>query len=535
MPVGHSPPLSDPADVRFRLATVKTGCWLTFALCAVLCFYIAQTWSAGHRVVLTVIVGCAVALAVVILTMLPLERIVAGRWRETFFMSWSFAVIAAILAARAFDPLPGSPLTAALFLPLLFAAISYPVSSALVVACTEIGGYLATCMFDRDSLATSALLLSLLVWTAWMCLWQALNRNAQRRQLEHDRDELAQASRVDPLTGALNRRGFNERLAAELADAGRSGRPLALAMVDLDDFKSVNDRQGHAAGDSVLVLAVDRIATVLRPMDAIGRLGGDEFAVLLPGTSGRDAASVIGRLRDVLEGCAPASFGLSSFPADGVSPDELYRRADETLYEAKSTLPRGHAAAIDLSWATALADAVDGRMGTDHGHSVAVCDRAAQIAVTLGWSDRELGQLRLAATLHDIGKVAVPDRILQKPGPLTVAEFAEIRRHSVVGAQIVERISGLEPVAEWIRHSHEHYDGSGYPDGLAGDAIPPASRILLVADAFDAMVSGRPYREPFTLEEALAELEGGAGGQFDPQFVQVLAQILDAEVTAAGS
>ena len=304
-------------------------------------------------------------------------------------------------------------------------------------------------------------------------------------------------------------------------------------MFDLDDFKAVNDREGHAAGDALLVLMVELVTGVLRPMDAVGRLGGDEFAVILPGASQTDAGIVLDRLHAVLAGRVAASSGRACFPADGVSAEELHRSADAALYSAKSARPRGRAAGVDLSWATAMADAVDRRMGAEHGHSVSVAHHAARIAARLGWPEDQLGPLRLAATLHDIGKVAVPDRILQKPGPLTEAELDAVRLHPVTGAQIVARVEGMDEIAAWIGHSHEHFDGSGYPRGTAGEAIPQAARILLVADAFDAMTTDRCYRRALTHEEALAELERHAGGQFDPACVQALAEAQRASTATA--
>jgi putative nucleotidyltransferase with HDIG domain len=162
------------------------------------------------------------------------------------------------------------------------------------------------------------------------------------------------------------------------------------------------------------------------------------------------------------------------------------------------------------------------RMDTSHEHSRAVATYAVAIAAEMDWDEERLGLLRLAGMLHDVGKVAVPDEILRKAGPLTAAEYAAIQRHSRIGADLVARVEGLDVIVPWIRHSHEHFDGSGYPDGLSGDQIPLASRILLVADAFDAMTSDRPYRDACSHEAALQELEEHAGGQFDSDCVELL-------------
>jgi HD-GYP domain-containing protein (c-di-GMP phosphodiesterase class II) len=156
-----------------------------------------------------------------------------------------------------------------------------------------------------------------------------------------------------------------------------------------------------------------------------------------------------------------------------------------------------------------------------------VPEYALAIAERLQFSDADLAMLRLASTLHDVGKISVPDRILRKPGPLTIDEFEHVKGHPAAGAEIVAHIDGLSTVAEWIRHSHEHFDGSGYPSGLRGDEIPPAARVLLVADAFDSMVSVRPYGAPMPPEVALEELRRGAGRQFDPRCVTALAEHLE--------
>jgi putative nucleotidyltransferase with HDIG domain len=170
-------------------------------------------------------------------------------------------------------------------------------------------------------------------------------------------------------------------------------------------------------------------------------------------------------------------------------------------------------------------------MDPRHEHSPNVASLAVAIARRLGWTDEELGSLRIAAMLHDVGKAAIPDSILRKPGKLTTEEFAEIKQHPLLGAGIVERVDGLEDIVPWIRHAHEHWDGSGYPDGLAGEDIPLASRILLVADAYDAMTAPRPYRDPLPAEEAIEELERHRGTQFDTTCVDALVAHLRAPAT----
>jgi putative nucleotidyltransferase with HDIG domain len=203
----------------------------------------------------------------------------------------------------------------------------------------------------------------------------------------------------------------------------------------------------------------------------------------------------------------------------------LHRHADHDLYAAKhGRAPEPGPTTRELAWAAALARAVELRTAVPDAHASFVAGYAAAIAQELGWSGGELALLRMAAMLHDVGKVSVPDRILQKPGPLTTDEYEAIKSHPSAGADIVEQVDGLSPVVDWIRHSHEHVDGSGYPGGLCGDQIPMASRILLVAEAFDAMTNSRPYGSPLRDKDAIAELWDHAGGQFDPSCVAALEQ-----------
>ena len=487
-----SPPLQDPAALRFRMATLTTGVWLGIAMVAAGEVYFVLTWDQGNRPLL-VGLGLAVAMCDLAVLLLPMKRIVAGRWRELFFLNWTLSNVVVLLLLGALDPTDPSPLTLPLLMPMLFAGMSYPRTSARICCAAVVFGYAAEALILGHDFAFSGLFVMVLAFTAGMCLWQASNRERQHDALARQRDELARISLTDPLTEALNRRGFEDRLGRELADAVRSGRPLTLVVLDLDDFKSVNDREGHAAGDALLRETVRRLSEVLRPHDSLGRLGGDEFALLCPGAGEPNVTIVLDRLTDALTGSVPASIGHSCFPSDGDNPEALFVHADRRLYSAKADLPRERRNdALELAWATAMADAVDGRADGIPRHSRGVAEHATAIARGLGWGEPQLSRLRLAATLHD------------------------------VGAGILDRIDGLDEVAAWVRHSHEHVDGSGHPDGLAGDAIPAASRIVLVADAFDVMTTEGPYGGALTTDDALAELQRHAGTQFDPACVAAL-------------
>ena len=513
MRVSHERP-HDPFARNFRVDTLRAGVWPTVVVCIVGVAYALLTWNdAANRDALLVMMGLALGSAALV-ARTPVERLVRGRWCEHFFVTWSATIIALVAAAAVLDGGAGSPLAVLFFLPLVYASLSYPLGSMLLVGAMNLTAFMAVALVAGDlSPAAVLVYVGAIVNATWICAWQSRNHDVHRRELQH-------ASRTDPLTGCLNRRGFQERLDAELARARRGGTQLALVVVDLDKFKAVNDQHGHAAGDEVLRWVSDRLRDELRAEDMVGRLGGDEFALVL---TGPDPLTAVDRVIAALAQRAPATAGVAVFPIDGTDQEDLHRVADADLYERKHG---GEQIAVDpkreLSWAAALAAAVDERMSVQHEHSNAVASLAGAVGRRLGWDEAGIGRLRLAAMLHDVGKVRVPDEILRKPGPLDDDEWREMARHPVVGAEIVARVEGLEPIGPWIRHSHERIDGAGYPDGLAGDAIPLASRILLVADAYDAMTSDRSYRKAMPAADAIAELDRNSGTQFDPVCVAAL-------------
>jgi diguanylate cyclase (GGDEF)-like protein len=327
MRFGRSAQLNDPGELRFRTATVKTGSWMTFAISAAGCAYYAATWDEPHRGGLLALTLGAVVWGIIVL-FLPVERIVGGRWRETFFMSWTTAMIGVILGLVVLDSRARTPLALPLFMPLLFAGLSYPRRVATAVAVLVPSSYVGVALLIGEDIPYAGLFALSLTCSASMCLWQAANRERQRQELDR-------MSRTDGLTDALNRRGFDERLRAELGEAKRNGSGLTLVIFDLDDFKAVNDNHGHATGDELLCRVVERLQAELRPMDALGRIGGDEFAVILTRLRPGDGRQALERLRRAVAEEASASVGHSSFPEDGGTMDELYRRADAALYERK--------------------------------------------------------------------------------------------------------------------------------------------------------------------------------------------------------
>ncbi len=520
---GGSTGIVDRSAVQMRVATIATGIWLSYIAGGASEVYFALTWKQSHRAVLTALCG-AVIVAAVIVSRLPAERIVRGRLREAFFLSWSLLDLMLIVMCVLLDGGTASPMALSFFLPVVFAAMSYPLGLVLAVGGVSVGSYLALALtLGGAGLAYQGMFIVMLVCIGVMSTWQARNHGRQRAAL-------IAVSRADSLTGCLNRRGFEERATAEVAAACRRARPGAVLVLDLDHFKQVNDGHGHAAGDELLRWVVDTLARTVRPTDAIGRIGGDEFAILLAEIEPADALATVARIKQALSARAASSIGLASFPIDGIELEVLMRLADTRLYASRHGRPERDTASTTerLSWAATLAHAVDARMNAEHEHSRAVAECAVSIAAGLGWHEDMLGMLRIAAMLHDVGKVTVPDSILCKPGRLTPEEFELIKAHGVAGAALVSRVEGLDMIVPWIRHSHESFDGSGYPDGLRGEAIPQASRIMLVADAFDAITNWRPSREAMSVEHACEELKRNAGTQFDPACVAALLERIEA-------
>jgi diguanylate cyclase (GGDEF)-like protein len=493
---GHAQ-IEDRSEIRFRVESIDIGIRLTLLMCAAGILYALYTWDdRGGRQLIVSLLGISAAVALTVY-LLPRERIVRSRFREPFFVAWSIVTILVITIAYGADKSTTSPLALLFFIPMVYAALSYPLLSVTAVAIIDFLCYIGAVSFvftglglhvvDRPTPEYSGFFAFSLGLIAVLCAWYARHQDGRRM-------DLARISRADPLTGSLNRRGFAERFTAELNAAERSGQPLGLLQIDLDDFKQINDSKGHAAGDELLIWVVRTLMELLRPTDWVGRLGGDEFAVLLPGATRGNAMEVADRVRYALLERAPASIGVAVFPIDGADLDELLRHADAELYTQKEGRAERGLSPIErkeLSWATTLANAVDTRMAVQHEHSTNVGEFSAAIGRQLGREDDEIGLLRMAGILHDVGKVVVPDKILRKPGPLTDEEFEQIKPFPAAGAELVSRIEGMEAIVPWIRHSHEWIDGNGYPDGLKGEAIPLGARILHVADAYDSMTSKR--------------------------------------------
>ena len=340
---------------------------------------------------------------------------------------------------------------------------------------------------------------------------------------------LFELTRYEAITDALTGLGNRRKLIADLERrlGGENPQPLLLMIFDLDGFKSYNDTFGHPAGDALLARLGAKLATVPGPEGAAYRLGGDEFCLIVP-VKEAEAEPVIDRACSALsergEGFdVGSSFGAVILPYDGTDPREALHAADERLYAQKYSR-RGESDATMY----ALLEAIALREPDLSMHVGGVGSLAVETGRMLGLRRDELDELARAAQLHDVGKLAVPDEILYKPGALDEREWAFVRQHTLVGERILRASPGLRNVASIVRSTHERWDGRGYPDGLAGEDIALAARIIAVCDAYDAMTSTRPYRGARTPQEALAELVRFVGTQFDPTVVRVLAaHVLD--------
>src|SRR3954447_14165080 len=361
---------------------------------------------------------------------------------------------------------------------------------------------------------------------------------------------LADAARTDALTGLLNRRGFQELMEVEIERALRSSRPLAILVGDLDHFKHLNDRFGHAAGDLALKRFAGVASQASRRIDAVARIGGEEFALLLPDTEQHAAYLLAERLRRAVKepGATAAgeielptvSFGVASFPTHAADAAALMHAADQALYAAKAMgrdrsviyNPEVLASVLGgnldpvagnehLSAVLVLAETLDLRDSGTSSHSQTVGRLAALIAKALGFDDARVERIRLAGILHDIGKIGIPDWILHKPGKLDESEWAEVKKHPEMGARIAASAK-LDDISEWILYHHERVDGSGYPARLPGDKIPIEAKILAVADAYEAMTAERVYKRAMPAAAAERELHDQSGTQFDADVVAAL-------------
>lgn len=367
-------------------------------------------------------------------------------------------------------------------------------------------------------------------------------------------------ARIDELTRLLNRRSLDEMLDSEISRHSRYGGAFSLAILDLDSFKFYNDTYGHLAGDGLLQDVGKAIKASIRTADFAFRYGGDEFAILLPQTTTEAALQVLERVRKTIAETVKTdkihittSIGLASWPDDGISHTDIIAAADVTLYRAKrnggnQTLcasgPLGIVSKeepdVDTeenvnskinSLVRVFSEVIDSRSCFANNHSRKVKDYSLALANALKMDKQETARLEMCALLHDIGKIGIPKDILNKPGELTPEETIVFRTHPQLGANIVKQIPQLAQCSGIISQHHEWYDGSGYPEGIKGNAIPLESRIISIAEAFVTMTSERPYTRTMSHEEAIKELRRFSGLQFDPalveQFISIFSKTKD--------
>jgi diguanylate cyclase (GGDEF)-like protein len=431
-----------------------------------------------------------------------------GGFPDPWDVGWDGAFLAlagaSVLAVRASRAVPGRSRRTTL-LPLAFGAAGLGV---LVYAGLHGVTPVAVVLAGLSLLAVGAR------------LWMAFAEN--RVMLEATRRE----SVTDALTGLGNRRALARDL-EELLDGASVEDPLLLVLFDLDGFKSYNDSYGHPAGDDLLVRLGVKLGRRVAPAGRAYRMGGDEFCALLrpgkvmPAVAAAEAALA---LNDSGEGFdVGSSHGEVLLPAETEDPAEALRLADRRMYQQK----HGGRASAGSQSRDVLLRALAERSPDLGDHLSTVAELAVAVARRLGLPAAAIEEVRHAADLHDVGKVAIPDAILNKPGPLDDEEWAFMRRHTIIGERIVAAAPALREVAALVRASHERHDGQGYPDGLAGRDIPLGARIVAVCDSFDAMVADRPYRPALPADVALAELARCAGSQFDPAVVTAFLEAYD--------
>ncbi len=444
-----------------------------------------------------------------------LYAISTGNYREGTLLDATWPAAMLLLAQAAWTPAPARVPVETEGKPLF----------ALPAACGSVAvGVLVLDHFDRLNAAALALAAATVAGVV-VRLWLTFRENG--RLFELTRSEAV----TDALTGLGNRRRLTADLERALV-AATSEQPWLLVVFDLDGFKSYNDAFGHPAGDALLVRLGARLAAAVGSNGAAYRLGGDEFCLLAP-VRGEEVAVLLDGAAEALSEQGDGfhvttSFGAVFLPDDAHAARAALGEADTRLYAQKH-----HKRALRERTHQALVQALHEREPGLAGHTHGVTALALSTGQRLGLGEGELEELERAAQLHDIGKIAVPDQILRKPGPLSEHEWRFIHQHTLVGQRILAASPALRRIGEIVRATHEHWDGSGYPDGLQGEAIPLAARLIAVCDAFDAMTTERPYRRALAPEEAVAELERCAGTQFDPAVVRAVVAVVRERVAAA--
>lgn len=388
-------------------------------------------------------------------------------------------------------------------------------------------------------------------------LWHLLNKaiDSRWRQIEAEQAEVyRQLAYTDALTGSPNRRFIDEFIVEAVAGSHRFGTPLAVAYLDIDNFKLLNDFVGHEQGDHVLQRVAKELSGHISPPAQFARFGGDEFVVVFPDFSAGAARGVMDTVRravsniEVVNGARVTlpiriSFGIAEF-GGSESPRDLIAEAEDEMYLDKAVSPSIIPAADatvsgdpllkvgNLKALRNLVKAIDRRDSYTRFHSDHATQLAVRLAQELRLDDASLNAIALGGPIHDLGKIVVPDEILRKPGPLTTEERRNMEEHPVMGAAITAAVTDYDAVVDLVRHHHERFDGNGYPGNLKGVAISRPTRLFTLADAYSAMTTDRPYRKGFTFDRAAEEILLGKGTQFDPDLADAFVRMIERDYGA---
>jgi diguanylate cyclase (GGDEF)-like protein/PAS domain S-box-containing protein len=401
-------------------------------------------------------------------------------------------------------------------------------------------------------------------------------RKKAEGELLATKEKLESIALIDPLTELFNNRYIVDRLASEFERSKRSLDSLSLLLIDLDYFKSINDKYGHEFGDKVLMQVAKLLKTELRANDIVGRWGGEEFMIILPEVGRENAILVSKKLLQVfkLKGFGDetnivnlkCSIGIVSYPEDPLfNPKEMFESVEKSVLKVKTSGGDGTGSYIFglikdddkafISEKDRLLDSLKKKMEffsfkgedsileaiyslskslelkdhTTRRHADKTIHFAIKLAKRFGMSEREVENVKRAAILHDIGKLGIPDKILLKKGPLTKAEYEVVKQHPKIAAEIISTAEFLKESVPYVFHHHERFDGTGYPDGLKGEVIPLGARIITVVDVYEALTSDRPYHKALSKEDAIREIQINAGIQFDPNIVREFLDLLKSE------